>query len=89
MLTLEMHMVEVLQYTYVSNEFMSSVLNPLTFSEPFIESIGVEALIRNKKCLFVCIYRPPSGHFNSFYETMSEILTIVYEKKISKCLHFW
>lgn len=65
---------------YISNEFTSSVLNPLTFSEPFIESIGVEALIRNKRNVFVCIYRPPSGNFNSFHETMSDILTTVHEK---------
>lgn len=66
---------------YVSNVYASSVVNHLTILHPFIETIGVETLVKTKKYLFLCIYRPPSGDIDSFLMTMTDILTSVHETK--------
>lgn len=66
---------------YVSDEYDSAVLGQLTFSELFIESLGVIASVASKKYLFVCIYRPPRGTFNSFLSTLNDILCLIFETK--------
>ena len=60
---------------YVSDRYDSSVQNNLSISESYIETIGAETTITNRNYLFICIYRPPSGNFDSFMNSMNDILS--------------
>ena len=66
---------------YVSTDYESTVINQFTLSDPSIESIGVESIMTGKSVLFLCIYRPPSGNFNSFITGLSGILSSMCDKK--------
>ena len=59
---------------YVINNYDSSVQSQLEISNSSIESFGVVTVIVEKKYLFLCKYRPPSGNFNNFLNVMTTSL---------------
>lgn len=66
---------------YISSDFDSCIRKQFTISESFIESIAVETTISKSKYLFLCIYRPPSGNFNTFLNAMTDILSLAHADK--------
>ena len=66
----------------VSNVYESSVFSDITNPEQFMESIGMQVTISKRKCLLLCVYRPPKDNFKSFYSAMNDILPLIHEKKI-------
>lgn len=61
---------------YISNKYTSCKINEYNRMETYVESLGVEVKCNSKMFLFICIYRPPQGDFNSFINALNEILTI-------------
>lgn len=66
---------------YISTDYDSSAQSQFTISEPFIEAIGIETIIVNKKYLSMCIYRPPNGNLDNFLSEMADILSSIIDKK--------
>lgn len=60
---------------YISDNHLSVKLDEFCIVDPSIECLGVECADNNKKCLFICVYRPPRGKVNDFFITLSEILS--------------
>ena len=67
---------------YISDCYHS--IAPIEFSkvDTYIECIGVQTTIMNKKLLLVCIYRSPSGNINKFINAFTELLSLAHDKKI-------
>lgn len=61
---------------YVSTVYNSCMLIDFTFTEPYMECLGVESILANKKYLFICIYRPPNGNVESFLNGLNNIFSI-------------
>ena len=67
---------------YISTDYYDTgTQNQLRISESFIETIGIETIIVNKKYIFICIYRPPNGHFNNFLNEISDIHSLIMDEK--------
>lgn len=64
----------------INSEFCTSVLNNVTFSEPYVECVCVECIISGKLHFFACIYRPPSGNMKNFLDKLTEILSFAHSK---------
>lgn len=66
---------------YVPQSFRPTALKEFSKVDVFIECIGVEATIMNKKSLFLCIYRSPSANINMFIDALTDMFALAYEKK--------
>ena len=68
---------------YFSDYHHSTLIEQFCCVESFIECLGVEHIIHNKKYLCICIYRPPGGCMNSFMTVLNDLLAVAYNKQYS------
>lgn len=68
---------------YVESELEASLLQELTISFDYIETVCIEVSNLPRKSLNICVYRPPNGNFANFCDTLSNILSSAYTKKYS------
>lgn len=73
---------------YVSNSLHSTPLDEFSKIDTFIECIGVDSYIMNKKSLLICIYRSPRGNIVDFLNTLTEMLSLAHDKKYQEIFIF-
>lgn len=67
---------------YVDSVLEATLVEEFTISHDYIETVCIEVNNMSRRCLNICVYRPPSGNFTHFYDAMSNILSSAYAKKI-------
>lgn len=66
---------------YISHSIKSSMLHDFSFVESYMECTSVLCTFTDKKYLYICIYRPPSGNVENFFEKLSDILAKANDNK--------
>lgn len=51
---------------YADSELEATLLSEFTISYDFIETVRIEVNFFLRKCVYMCVYRPPNGNFYQF-----------------------
>lgn len=65
---------------YIERKFSSCMIDECTLLYYSFECLGVEFKVLNKICICLCIYRSPRGNRAEFLSTLSDILSVSFEK---------
>lgn len=68
---------------YANSRLDTTLAQEFTISHEHLETVCIESASLSRKCVFMCVYRPPSGSFKELYESMNNILNLIYTKKYS------
>ena len=68
---------------YADSELETTLKQEFTISHDYIETVCIEVLNFPRKCLNMCVYRPPNGSYSNFYDAMNNILSTAYAEKYS------
>ena len=66
---------------YISDNYNSTMVNDFCFVEPYMECLAVQCVDKHRKHLFICVYRPPNGNVNNFFDRLNDVLSSAYNMK--------